>query len=227
MIVTTNQPAPEPDTRHAARVHRDRAAALAGVVAGPLFLLTVVLLSWWQYDYLRSVGWTVLDAGDVPWPSGLALADHGWIQMLNFAVAGVLLFVFTRALPHQLPDRRSARIAAALMTVMAVALVASAAPTDEDFGADPSTWHGWTHGLAFVVLVLCSVVTPLVLARALRGVPGWRPFAPLSVAVAGLCVVSLAVPSQLGFYAFLVLVFGWFTALAARFYRLTGGPVEP
>lgn len=214
---TTTDSPPGPDPR------RDRLAAIAGMVAGPLFIATVTLLSWLQYDYLRSLGWTVLDDNQVPWPSSLALSDHGWAQVLNFAVTGLLLLVFVRALRHQLPDRPSARAASILMTVMAVAMIASAAPTDREFDAEPSTWHGWTHGIAFVIIVLGSIVTPAVTARALRRNERWRPLARISLAVSILAIVCLAVPSQIGFYAFLAILFGWFAGLAARFHRLSTG----
>ena len=200
---------------------RARLAAYAGMSAGPLFLSTVVVLTWWQYDYLRSLGWTVLRDHQVPWPSGLALAEHGWAQVLNFAVTGLLLLFFVRALRHELPDRRSARVANALMTVLTLAMVTSAAPTDRDFGSAPSTWHGWTHGISFLVIVVLSVVTPLITARALRGERRWRPLAGVSLAAGLLCAVSLFAPTQLGFYAFLIILFAWFAALAARFARLT------
>jgi hypothetical protein len=111
------------------------------------------------------------------------------------------------------------------MTVMTVAIIASAAPTDRDFTTGPSSWHGWTHAIAFLVIVVCSIVTPLVTARALRGEDRWRPLARVSAAAAGICAASmfLVVVSQLGFYLFLITVFGWYTALALRFLRLTTG----
>jgi hypothetical protein len=219
--MSTTAPHRQPLALQAVAAHRARLAAIAGMVAGPLFLATVVVLSWLRYDFLRSLGWTILDEHNVPWPSGLALGGNGWAQMVNFAVTGLLLLVFVRALRHELPHRRSARVAAALMTVMAVALVTSAAPTDRDFTAEPSTWHGWTHGISFITIVLCSVLTPLVTSRALRGDPRWRPMAAVSLAVALICPLSLFVPSQVGFYLFLIILFGWFTALAMRFSRLT------
>jgi hypothetical protein len=201
--------------------HHRQLAARAGIVAGPVFLVTVVILTTLRYDYLRSLGWTILEDHNVPWPSGLALGEHGWAQMLNFAVTGLLVLVFVRALRHELPDRRSGRVASALMTVMAVAMITSAAPTDHDFTASPSTWHGWTHGISFLVIVLCTVVTPLVTARALRGEPRWRPLAAVSVAVSLICALSLFVPSQVGFFVFLITLFGWISALAVRYSRLT------
>ena len=217
----TAVPHRQPPTVHGETDHRQQLAARAGIVAGPVFLTTVVILTALRYDYLRSLGWTILDEHNVPYPSGLALGDHGWAQMLIFAVTGLLVLVFVRALRHELPDRRSSRVAAALMTVMAVAMVTSAAPTDRDFTADPSTWHGWTHGISFLVIVLCTVITPLVTARALRGEARWRPMAAVSVAVSVICALSLFVPSQVGFYVFLVTLFGWITALATRFARLS------
>jgi Protein of unknown function (DUF998) len=222
---TTAEPYPLRSASANADVGRDRLAAVAGIIAGPLFLVTIVLLSWAEYGFLRSRGWTVLDAHDVPWPSGLAVSDVGWIQILNFAVAGALLLVFVRALRHQLPPRRSSRVAAGLMTVMTVAIIASAAPTDRDFTTGPSTWHGWTHAIAFLVIVVCSIATPLMTARTLRGEDRWRPLARISAAAAGICAVSvfLTVVSQIGFYLFLLTVFGWYTTLAIRFLRLTTG----
>jgi hypothetical protein len=201
--------------------HRRQLAARAGIVAGPLFLTTVVILTALRWDYLRSLGWTILDEHNVPYPSGLALGDGGWAQMLNFAVTGLLVLVFVRALRHELPDRRSSRVASVLMTVMAVAMITSAAPTDRDFTASPSTWHGWMHGISFLVILLCTVVTPLVTARALRGEARWRPLGTVSVAVSVVCALSLFVPSQVGFYVFLVTLFGWISALAVRYSRLT------
>ncbi len=199
----------------------DRLAAIAGMAAGALFLTAVAVLTLLRYDYLRSQGWSALDGGDVPWPSGLALGSHGWIQMANFAITGLLLLVFVRALRHRLPDRTSSRVSSVLMTVMALAMIALAAPTDSDFDAAPSTWHGWTHGIAFIVLVLCSIVTPALTARAIRKDESWRPLARVSLVVAGLVVVCMAVPHQIAFYAFLVILFGWFGLLAARFRRLS------
>jgi chromate transport protein ChrA len=211
----------QPPTVPIEAARSQRLAAAAGIAAGPLFLSAVALLTWLRYDYLRSLGWSIMEENDVPWPSGLALGGSGWAQMLNFALSGLLLLVFILALRHELPHRRSSRVASTLMTVMAVAMVASAAPTDRDFSASPSTWHGWTHGISFIVIVLLSVLTPLLTARALRGDPRWRPMAAVSLVVALTCALSLFVPSQVGFYLFLTTLFGWFTALAVRFSRLT------
>jgi hypothetical protein len=217
----TAVPHRQPPAVHGETEHRKQLAARAGIVAGPLFLITVVILTVLRYDYLRSLGWTILDEHNVPYPSGLALGDRGWAQMLNFAVTGLLVLVFFRALRHELPDRRSARVASALMTVMAVAMVTSAAPTDRDFTAAPSTWHGWMHGISFLVILLCTVITPLVTARALRGEARWRPLGAVSVAASVICLLTLFVPSQVGFYVFLVTLFGWIGALAVRYARLT------
>ena len=212
---------PQPSDVQAATEQRQRLAARAGIVAGPLFLVTIVVLTWLRYDYLRSLGWTIMQDHKVPWPSGLALGDAGWVQMLNFAVTGLLLLVFVRALRHELPAGRWGRAAASLMTVTAVALIAAAAPTDRDFTSAPSTWHGWAHGISFLVIVVCSLLAPLVTARALRGDQRWRPLAAASLAVGVICPLILFVPSQVGFYVFLVTLFGWYTALAVRYSRLT------
>jgi hypothetical protein len=34
---------------------------------------------------------------------------------------------------------------------------------------DPSTWHGWIHGMAFLVVLPAILAAPVATARALRG----------------------------------------------------------
>jgi hypothetical protein len=73
-----------------------------GLAAGPLFLSVVGLLTWAELDDLHRLGWGYTKDNNVPWPSGLALGHIGAIQILNFAVTGLLILVFARAFRHEL-----------------------------------------------------------------------------------------------------------------------------
>jgi hypothetical protein len=165
--------------------------------------------------------------GDVPWPSGTALAEHGWIQSANFALSGTLLFVFVRALRREFRRPVSGRIAGALLTVLAVALALSAFNTDfGTFGEGPETWNGWIHVLAFVVLMFSAITGMAATAVALRGNPGWRAFPLAALLVAAFIPVSFVIPGGAGFYGLLLLLFGWFELAALRLWKLTRTEAE-
>ena len=63
---------------------------IAGAIAGPLFVVTVLVQGAIRADYdpLRHPG------------SSLALGEFGWIQDVNFIVAGVLTLAFAVGLRH-------------------------------------------------------------------------------------------------------------------------------
>lgn len=197
-----------------------QAAVTAGVLAGPLFLGVVALLTWLEWDFLHGLGWTLLDSGDVPYPSGTALGPYGFVQVANFFVTGVLLLVFVTGLRHRLPDRRSSRVAVVLLAGLGLGFLASAAPVDREFGGAPSTWHGWVHGIAFVLIVLMAVLAPLTTALALRRQPEWRPLGLVSLVVGVACAVLVPIASDIAFYAFIVVVFAWVAGLALGLRRL-------
>ena len=51
------------------------------------------------------------------------------------------------------------------------------------------TWHGWVHGIAFLLIIATGVLAPLTMALAVRGDAGWRPIAVVSIAASALSVV--------------------------------------
>jgi Protein of unknown function (DUF998) len=197
-----------------------RVGRAAGLVAGPLFLTVVALLTWAELDDMHRLGWHYTEDNKVPWPSGLALGHLGAIQVVNFAVAGLLVLVFARAFRHELTGR-AGRVGGWLLTVLGAALLFSAFPTDHAAaaGASPNTWHGKVHSGAFVVVALCSLLAPIFVAVALRRRPGWRGVAAASAAVPVLLIASFVAQNQLhdiAFTAFLVVIFGWLALLATR-----------
>ncbi|MET7395400.1 DUF998 domain-containing protein [Dactylosporangium sp. NPDC005572] len=113
----------------------------AGLLAGPLFVGAFLVEGALRdgYDPMRHP------------VSSLALGPSGWVQVVNFVVAGLLTLLFAAGL-------RGRRLVAILVAVWGVGLIgAGAFVTDPVSGypagtpavADPATWHGIVHDLAF------------------------------------------------------------------------------
>lgn len=211
------------ETRSAPSVRAS--VARAALVTGPLFLAEVALNSWLSRDYLHAHGWALRGGDDLPWPSMLALGPHGWAQVAGFAIAGTGVLCAVPALARALPARRRRTLAVAFFSILGLAVLLSAARVDASMiaGDDPSSWHGWMHGLMFLVLLPTTVLTPLLVAWAAWGDPGWRNAALLS-AFTPLLVIGAFASGQgnLGFYLFLCVVFGWAATVAATATRLSG-----
>jgi Protein of unknown function (DUF998) len=210
-----------PDTLDTAR-----AQGLAPIVAGPLFLVVIAVLTLVELDFMHGLGWGFTRDHKVPWPSGLALGSYGAIQIANFVLAGTLLALFVRGFRRELPASRSGRIAVALLATIAVGIAVSGFPTDRATAAgdSPNTWHGYLHVIGFVVVVLSSLLAPIATAFALRRNPNWRGFPALSIAVVLLELVFFLPLDFLGdpaFVGYLVVLFGWFAALGVRFRTLS------
>jgi hypothetical protein len=92
-------------------------------------------------------------------------------------------------------------------------------------GGNPDTWHGWIHGIAFLLIIATGVLAPLTMARAVRGDPYWRPIRVVSIAASALFVVFLILPSgNASSLIAIVTLFGWIAALASSTGRaLRGG----
>jgi hypothetical protein len=81
----------------------------------------------------------------------------------------------------------------------------------------PSTWHGWIHGLAFLVVLPAILAAPVAAAPAVRGDTRWRPLGWVCLAATPAMITLLAVPlGNAGFFLFLAVAFGWIAAVAAR-----------
>jgi Protein of unknown function (DUF998) len=200
-----------------------QAGSVAGLIAGPLFLTAVAVNTWASLDFLRGLGWQPIGGKDIPWPSSLAVGPYGWVQIIAFLVVGILTLLFGLGLRRALPARRWSAMAAILVVVAGSALAAGAAPVDSTMIANgnPSTWHGWIHGIAFVVMLPSILLAPIVTAMAVRHDPRWRSLAGLSFAATPTMIACLVAPlGNAGFYLFLTLAFGWIAVTAGRMRQL-------
>lgn len=213
------------DLHWPARSHATRPLLRTGGVAGllmlPLFAATVVVLTWAERDFLRDLGWTVLHAHDVNYPSGLARGDLGAVQSVNFAVLGLLTFLFARGLRTQFVHRRPGILARIGFGTAALGGLLSAFPTD--LPGEPASWHGLLHGLGFVLLMGGNLVSSVAAGLALRDAQGWGRLWLYSVASAVAAVllsIVLAPLDQVAFYATVVVMLAYYGVLGLRMYRL-------
>ena len=198
---------------------RRRAGALAGLVAGPFFLISVGLNTWASIDYLHQLGWEFVGGEQVPWPSSLARGPYGWAQVATFVVTGLLIVILAIAVRDQLPRRRASSFAVVLLALLGVALMLAGFRVDAPMlsGGDPETWNGWVHASAFLLIIATGVLAPLTMALAVRSDPGWRPIAVVSVAASVLFVVFLFLPwGNASFLMAIVILFAWIAAVAVR-----------
>jgi Protein of unknown function (DUF998) len=196
-----------------------RAGSIAGLVAGPFFLISVGLNSWASIDYLHSLGWAFVGGEQVPWPSSLARGPYGWAQVATFVITGLLIVVFAIAVRYELPRKRARDVAVVPLVLLGLALILAAFRVDVPMlsGGSPATWHGWLHGIAFLLIIAMGVLAPLTMALVVRGDPSWRPIAVVSGTASALFVVFMLLPwGNASFLAAIVTVFAWIAVVAVR-----------
>ena len=191
-----------------------RNAALTGIIGPAVFAFVAVVLTVAQYGFMVRLGWDPVGASDVPRPSGLALGPPGWLQVLNFVFFGLTLIVFTLGLHRGVAS--GSWIGPALLVVAGVALVLAGFKTDPYLSEGPQTWHGWIHGLAFILLVSMLLSLYFWWWR-LRRDTRWRGYDLYTLITALLYVALFFVSSwQWGFYLFLAVVLAWIEVMALR-----------
>ena len=181
-----------------------RLLLLCGAIAGPLFILTLLI-----QDYTRPGFDPRLDPLSL-----LSLGDWGWVQITNFVLAGVLNLLYAVGLWRRLHPGRAGTWGPLLIGVYGLGLVTVGVfRTDPSNGFPPGavaptnpSWHGTIHGFGalFVFVMLTAalaVFARLFLARKERR---WAFY----------CLASVVL--------ILLLFFGGFTSatLSARTLRL-------
>jgi Protein of unknown function (DUF998) len=196
-----------------------RAGALAGMLAGPFFLVSVGLNTWASLGYLRDLGWEFVGGEQVPWPSSLARGPYGWAQVVTFMITGFMIVLLAVALRDQLPPGRASVFAFVLLALLGVALMLAGFRVDVPMlsGRSPATWHGWVHGIAFLLIIAMGVLAPLTMALAVRGNASWRPIMVVSVVTGALFVVFLILPwGNASFLVAILVLFAWLGVIAIR-----------
>ncbi|WP_117211239.1 DUF998 domain-containing protein [Allorhizocola rhizosphaerae] len=148
----------------------------AGVIAGPLFVITVVAQMFTRAGF---------DPKRHPL-SLLSLGELGWIQITNFVLCGLLAFVSAFGLRRVLADGRGSKWGPILIGAYGLALVWGGVfvadpidgyPVGTPLGTDnvQLSWHGILHALAPVVAGIALIAAAVIFARrfAAEAKRGW------------------------------------------------------
>jgi hypothetical protein len=142
---------------------RRRLSAWAGTIAPLLFVGTFTVEGFLRsgYDPVRM------------YISALSLGPRGWIQVANFIVFGLLLFVFTRGLAGELQVGKGSKAGLILLTVLSVLFLISGPLVMDPTGTE-ATIHGTIHGLAGGIVFLLMPITCFVYLRRFLADPNWQ-----------------------------------------------------
>ena len=201
---------------------RVRALLVAGVIAGPLYLVVGLIEAFTRpgFDIRRH---------DL---SLLANGDLGWIHVTLLIVSGLLVIAGAVGMSRTLasgPGRTSGPL---LLGVYGIGLIGAGF-----FSADPAlgfppgtpadahsiTWHGLMHFVSGGVGFLSLIAGCFVFARRFAGrrERGWAAYSIVTGVVFLLAFAGIATGSGngwtiLGFWIGVVLAFSWITAMALR-----------
>jgi hypothetical protein len=167
-----------PTTTIAPAATATKALLACGVVAGPLFLVTVLLQAFTRdgFDPARHL------------LSLLSLGDDGWIQVANFVVAGLLVVASAFGVARVVRAGRGATWLPRLVAVYGISLVwggvfiadpADGYPAGTPDGLPESmSWHGTLHAFAAPVMGIALVAACIVFARrfAAHGHRAWSVY---------------------------------------------------
>ncbi|SBT52456.1 DUF998 domain-containing protein [Micromonospora auratinigra] len=183
----------------------------AGAAVGPLFLGLGLVQAYTRDGF---------DLSRQPL-SLLTLGEHGWIQIANFVLSGLLALAGAAGLRRALRGGQAGTWGPALVAVLGVGLiVAGLLRPDPSMGwpagapaGEPETmsWHSYGHGVGAMLSFGSLIVACLVLARRFG-----RLGAVLSVAAAVATIAVMALPEvaiSVQMVLGALIVFGWLTAV--------------
>ena len=199
-----------------------RSRSLAGVVAPVVFGTVIIVLTILQYDFMTGLGWRLIgDTSGVPWPSGLALGPLGALQVANFVLFGLALILFASGLNRGVAE--GSKAGPALVAVVGGAMVLAGFKTDPDISGGPQSWHGWIHGIAYLLFVFSLLPAFFFLWWRMRKDPLWRGHGVYTLITGIVMVILFLTPWPASFYFFLVSMLVWVEVMALRLRSLAAG----
>jgi hypothetical membrane protein len=194
-----------------------------GVIAGPLYVVVSLAQALTRdgFDPTRHA-WSLLSNG-----------DHGWIQITNFIVTGLMTVAGAVGLRRALAPGRGGTWAPVLVGVYGTSLVGAGI-----FRADPAqgfpagtpgtttvSWHGMLHftlgGVGFLCLIAACFVLASRFARDGRSRLAWFSRVTGVAFLAGFAGIASGShgPTTLAFVAAVLVVCAWLSTVSVRFYR--------
>ncbi len=188
----------------------------AGVIAGPLFVVTAGMQALTRDGFNLSHQPLSL----------LSLGDLGWVQITNFILAGLLSLAFAVGVGRTLVSGPASRSAPRLLAVFGFGLIIGGAfVPDAALGYPigtpdgyPSTLslHGMLHAVAPPLAFISLVAACFVVARRLRGER--RHAAAVGTRIVAIACLLLSIPFGPGFswrlFVAVALGFAWIAAFA-------------
>jgi hypothetical protein len=172
-------------------IDRSQAAAWAGIIGPALFVAVFTIEGWLRPGY-NSLSTYV---------SALSLGPRGWIQIVNFIVFGMLLFLFSRGVAAEFPSGKASRAGASLLFIIAFLYFISGPFVMDPMGT-PSlegSLHGTIHGLAGGIVFILMPICIFVFLRRFREDPRWQPLQGPTVIlgiITALAVVLFSIVSK-------------------------------
>lgn len=183
---------------------------------GPiLFASVLTVLTFVEYDFLRSLGWHPINDPTFDWPSGLALGKYGWVMTATFILSGVLMAMLALRLFLNLKPAPASRLGSTLFVLAGIALAALSFTTDRTIRDTPATWHGQLHDLSFVLLGLTLFPAMIVLGFAFRQNEKWKNLSTYTWLTLALAAPAFALKGA-AFYVFLLAILVWNEVVALR-----------
>jgi hypothetical protein len=170
---------------------------LCGVV-GPVLFWVVLLVE----SFTRPGFNLVVTQG-----SYLSLTNQGWEQITNFLVFGVLTIFYSIGVRRTFPNGRASVWGPLLIALFGLGMIAIGVivtdpgggyPPGTPLHADPTTWHGFAHGITGAVVV--NIVLPaacFVFSRRFLADPRYRSWGTYAW-VTGAAILVISIPSTIG-----------------------------
>jgi hypothetical membrane protein len=225
--MTTYAPtAPFTPATHSTCANRLTKTLLAyGVIAGPV---------WCTVAFSQAVSRDAFDVTRHPL-SLLSNGPYGWIQVINFVVAGLMLVACGAGLRRALTVGRGSTWIPRLIGAYGASLVAAGVfradpaagfPSGTPTGPAAVSWHGMLHfvsgGIGFTCVAIACFITAARYAE--RGRAGYARFSRVTGAVflAGFAAISSGGGSRISivtFTACMLLLWTWLSSVALDQYR--------
>ena len=191
---------------------RTKTFLICGAIAGPFFVLVVLI-----------EGITRINYNSFRYPlSSLSIGDLGWIQIANFIITGLLLFLFSIGLKQTFNSPNEKFRAPLMMMIVGIGLIGAGIfstdpiygyPVDKPLMLAQFSIHGHLHD-AFSILVFIFLPLSCFLFRkrfVAKGERGWANYSFFT----GISMIAVFVLSSIGFKQLLGL-----TDYAGLFQRL-------
>ena len=153
-------------------------------MVGPILFLSIFTLEGWLRPGYASMRMYVSELSNGP---------HGWIQIANFILLGLLFLAFKYGVAAEFKDGKASKAGPMLLAIIGASFLLSG-----PFITDPATiflqmsWHGMLHGIFGAIVFSLAPVSCFVFFRRFREDQKWQLLQWWTLAV-GVLLVALVI----------------------------------